>query len=99
MAQSALQDNISKQFLAPAYRSTGKSAAEGANEKFQADLIDYNSNTRNTKEKYALMLADVYTREVRAQPILNWKPDTVNAAIRELMPTVEEGKKAADFPD
>ena len=65
LAQLALEDSVSKQVLAPAYRSTGKSAAEGPNERLQADLIDMSQNTR-TKERFALMINDVYTREVRA---------------------------------
>ena len=37
LANLALEDNTSKQILAPAYRSTGKSTAEGPNERLQAD--------------------------------------------------------------
>ena len=40
LSQLALGDNVGRQALAPAYRSTGKSAAEGPNERLQADLID-----------------------------------------------------------
>ena len=50
LAQLALADNVGRQVLAPAYRSTGKSAAEGPNERLQADLIDYSANTR-TEER------------------------------------------------
>ena len=38
------------------------------------------------------MLQDVYTREVRAKPILNKKFEPVNAAMRSLMPTLVEEK-------
>ena len=38
------------------------------------------------------MLQDVYTREVRATPLPNKKPETVNADMRELLPTVVDGK-------
>ena len=62
LAQLALEDNVGKQVLAPAYKSIGKSAAEGPNERLMADLIDMSQNVRNTKEKYALMTNDVYTR-------------------------------------
>ena len=51
LAPMALEDNVGKQVLAPAYRSTGKSAAEGPNERLQADLIDFSQNTKNTKRK------------------------------------------------
>ena len=86
----ALEDSASKQVLAPAYRSTGKSAAEGPNQRLQADLIDMSQNTR-TKERFALMINDVYTREVRAKTLTNKRPETVNAAMRELLPTLVEG--------
>ena len=87
LAQLALEDNVGKQVFAPAYRSTGRSAAEGPNERIQADLIDMSQNTR-TKERFALQLVDVYTRETRAQPLMNKQPATVNAAVRSLMPFV-----------
>ena len=87
LAQLALEDSVSKQVLGPAYKSTGKSAAEGIGERLQADLIDYSQNTR-TKERYALMLADVYTREVRAVPLLNKKAETVNSALRSVIPSL-----------
>ena len=62
LAKLALEDSVSKQVLAPAYKSTGKSAATGPNEILQADLIDYSQNTR-TKERFALFLQDIFTRE------------------------------------
>ena len=92
LAQLALEDSVSKLVLAPAYRSTGRSAAEGPNERIQADLIDMSQNTR-TKERFALQLVDVYTRETRAQPLMNKQPATVNAAVRSLMPTLVEDKQ------
>ena len=87
LAKLALEDSVSKQVLAPAYKSTGKSAAEGPNERIQADLIDMSQNTR-TKERYALMLADVYTREVRTVPLLNKTAATVNSALRSAIPSL-----------
>ena len=89
LAQLALEDSASKQVLAPAYRSTGKSAAEGPNERLQADLIDMSQNTR-TKERFALMISDVYTREVRAKTLTNKRPETVSAAMKDLLPTLVE---------
>ena len=73
LAKLALEDSASKQVLAPAYSSTGHSAAEGPNERAQADLIDMSQNTR-TKERFALMIADVYTREARAKTLANKRP-------------------------
>ena len=49
LAQLALEDSASKQVLAPAYRSTGKSAAQEPDTNCQADRIDF-QNTRGTKE-------------------------------------------------
>ena len=92
LAKLALEDSVSKQVLAPAYRSTGKSAAEDPNERLQADLIDMSQNTR-TRERYALMVNDVYTREVRAKTLPNKRPETVNAAMRELTPSLVKDKK------
>ena len=50
LANLALEDSTSKQIQTPAYRSTGRSTAEGPDERLQADLIDYSQNTKNTKE-------------------------------------------------
>ena len=96
LAQLALDDNVGKQVLAPAYRSTGKSAAEGPNERLQADLIDM-SNTR-TKERFALMIAAVYTRETRAKTLTNKRPETVNAAMQELLPPSWRGRRTPQLP-
>ena len=82
----------SKQVLAPRYRSSGKSAAEGPNERLQADLIDLSQNTR-VKHKYALMVQDVYTREVRAKAIPNKDQATVNEAAKQLIPELVDQKQ------
>ena len=92
LAKAALEFETGKQVLAPRYRSTGKSAAEGPNERLQVDLIDFSLNTK-TKQKYALMVQDVYTREVRAQPLPNKTPAVVNEAAQELIPKLVEGKQ------
>ena len=44
-AKTALETQVSKQVLASRYQSTGKSAAEGPNERLQADLIDVTART------------------------------------------------------
>ena len=67
LATLALEGNVGREVLAPAYRSTGKTAAQGPDTNFQADLLS--ANTRNTKEKYALMIADVYSRETDLQRV------------------------------
>ena len=50
LAALALEDSVSKQVLAPAYRSTGKSAAEAPDSRLQVDLIEFSSNVRGLKE-------------------------------------------------
>ena len=92
LAKTALAYETSKQVLAPKYRSTGKSAAEGPNQRLQADLIDFSQNTR-TKSKYALLINDVYTREVRAKPLPNKTPSAVNEAAQELIAELVDGKQ------
>jgi hypothetical protein len=92
LAKAALEFEVSKQVLAPKFRSTGKSAAEGPNERLQADLIDFSQNTK-TKQKYALLVNDVYTREVRAKALPNKTPEVVNAAAQELIPELVGGKQ------
>ena len=37
---------MARQVLAPKPRSLGKSAAEGPNDRLQADLVDFSQNTR-----------------------------------------------------
>ena len=63
LARLALEDSVSRQVLGPPVRSTGRSAAEGPNSRLIADLVDMSLNTR-TPERSALMINDVYTREV-----------------------------------
>jgi hypothetical protein len=92
LAKTALAYETSKQILAPKYRSTGKSAAEGPNQRLQGDLIDFSQNTR-TKSKYALLINDVYTREVRAKPLPNKTPAAVNEAAQQLIPELVDGKQ------
>ena len=46
-ARVALREDVARQVLAPKPRSQGKSAAEGPNDRLQADLIDFSQNTRS----------------------------------------------------
>ena len=39
------------------------------------------------------MLSDVYTREVRAVPLTNNRPETINDAMRQVIPTLVQDKK------
>ena len=75
---------MARQVLAPKPRSLGKSAAEGPNDRLQADLVDFSQNTRG-RNKYGLVVQDVFTREIRAE--------TVTRAAAEIIPDLvqEEG--------
>jgi hypothetical protein len=89
LAKAALKYKPSRQVVASKYRSTGKSAAEGPNERLQADLLGFSQNTRTT-QKYALVVNGIYTREVRAQALSNKNPATVNRAAQKLIPALVE---------
>ena len=54
--------SVGRQVQAPRPRALGKSAAEGPNDRLQANLIDFSQNTRG-KTKYGLVVMDVFTRE------------------------------------
>ena len=70
LAAEAVKGDVGRQVLAPPPRSTGKSAAEGANQRLQADLIDISNNARvESGARFALLFTDVYTREARATPL------------------------------
>ena len=66
---------------APRPRALGKSAAEGPNDRLQADLIDFSQNTRG-KTKYGLVVMDVFTREAAVEPLQNKNAETVGRATK-----------------
>ena len=70
-ATAALRTDIGRQLFGPKPRSLGKSAAEGPNTRLQADLIDFSQNTKVAKggDKYALLIGDVYTRELAGETL------------------------------
>ena len=88
-AARALRDDVARQILAPKPRSLGKSAAEGPNDRLQADLIDFNVNTRGAN-KYGLIVSDVFTREAVTKALPDKKTETVSAAAREIIPKLVE---------
>ena len=80
MAFEALGD-VGRQVQAPRPRTLGKSAAEGPNDRLQADLIDFSQNTRG-KTKYGLVVMDVFTREAAVEPLQNKNAETVGRATK-----------------
>ena len=81
MAFEALKADVGRQVQAPRPRTLGKSAAEGPNDRLQADLIDFSQNTRG-KTKYGLVVMDVFTREAAVEPLQNKNAETVGRATK-----------------
>ena len=81
MAFEALKADVGRQVQAPRPRALGKSAAEGPNDRLQADLIDFSQNTRG-KTKYGLVVMDVFTREAAVEPLQNKNAATVGRATK-----------------
>ena len=73
--------DVGRQVQAPRPRALGKSAAEGPNDRLQADLIDFSQNTRG-KTKYGLVVMDVFTREAAVEPLQNKNAETVGRATK-----------------
>ncbi len=93
LAEAALIGNTGKQLFTPAPRSKGKSAAEGPGSVMMADLIDMSKNARSKfSNQYALVLQDVYTRQVDTQPLKDKSASTVNAAMKDMLDTPTNGK-------
>ena len=81
-AKRALDTDSAKQVLAPKQRAIGKSAAEKPNERLQADLIDMSNNARaKSGNRFALVVQDVFTREVETRPLRTKDPGTVGDAV------------------
>ena len=83
--QAALRSDVARQVLAPKPRSLGKSAAEGPNDRLQADLVDFSQNTRGAN-KYGLVVTDVFTREVATKALPDKRAETVTQAAAEIIP-------------
>ena len=81
MAFEALKADVARQVQAPRPRALGKSAAEGPNDRLQADLIDFSQNTRG-KTKYGLVMKDVFTREAAVEPLQNKNAKTAGRATK-----------------
>ena len=91
-ARTALRSDVARQVLAPKPRSLGKSAAEGPDQRLQADLVDFSQNTRGPN-RYGLVVTDVFTREVATKALPNKQSGTVTRAAAEIIPELvqEEG--------
>ena len=76
---------VARQVLAPKPRSLQKSAAEGPNDRLQADLVDCPHNTRG-RNKHGLVVTDVFTREVATKALPDKRAETLTQLAAEIMP-------------
>ena len=82
-AKSFVQGRPSNQLLAPRPKYEGKSVATERNAVWQADLID--RANQSGQHKYALVVSDVHTREVHAEPLKNKTPAETAKAFKEII--------------
>ena len=92
LAAAALEGNTGKQIFTPAPRSMGRSGAEGPGTIMQADLIYFSNNARSKfSNSFALVLQDIYTRQIDTQPLKDKSSATVNAAVKKMLDTPADG--------
>eukprot|EP00439_Symbiodinium_sp_Y106_P027253 s9359_g3.t1 len=72
--------------------AAGRRGAAGPNDRLQADLIDFSQNTRS-RNKFGLVVTDVFTREVATKALPDKRAETVTRAAAEIIPDLvqEEG--------
>ena len=93
LAKEALAADIGRQILRPPPKATGRAAAKRPDSALQADLIDFSNNLPPTSEgnRYAVVLGDVFTRELRAVPMLSKDPATVARVLKPMLANLTEG--------
>ena len=71
LATEALSSLVARQILAPPPRSAGHFASSRPGQDIQADLIDFSKNTKlkGQPHRYALVVADVFTRMLGIEPL------------------------------
>ena len=87
LAKEALESSVARQVLAPPPRSAGHFASSRPGQDLQADLIDFSKNTKlkGQPERYALVVADVFSRKLGIEPLKSKSSASVAAAMqREL---------------
>ena len=93
LAKEALASDVGRQILRPPPRATGRAAATRPDSTLQADLIDFSNNLPPTSQgnRYAVVLGDVFTRELRAVPIPSKDPATVARVLKPMIENLTEG--------
>ena len=79
--QAVVQSLGQKQIFLPVRPSKGKVASERPGARWQADLADF-KETPDAGNKYFLVLADVFTRQVHAKPLPDKRPETVARVLK-----------------
>ena len=77
-----------RQIFMPMQRSKGKSASEGVDARYQLDLIDFKSDPRGG-QKNAVVLVNVFTRELSALPVKSKEPVVVAPVLRRILNGLE----------
>ena len=92
-AREALAPDIGRQILYPAPRATGKAAATRPDSTLQADLIDFSNNLAPTTDgnRYAVVVGDVFTRELRTAPVPSKDAATVARVLKPMIDNLTEG--------
>ena len=94
LAKEALAADIGRQILRPPPKATGRAAATRPDSALQADLIDCSNNLPPTSEgnRYAVVLGDVFTRELRAVPVPSKDPATVARVLKPMIAKPHRGR-------
>ena len=95
LAKDALAADVGRQILPPPPRPTGRAAATRPDSALQADLIDFSNNLPPTSEgnRYAVVLGDVFTREIRAVPVPSKDPATMARVLKPMLANLTEGDR------
>jgi hypothetical protein len=80
-----------RQIFKPLPRSSGATGAEDLDVRFQLDLIEFRtapSKVGRATFKYIIVLIEVFSREVFAQPCKDKGPDSVEPVLRRMLATL-----------
>ncbi len=92
-----LLDRPERQIFKPLPRSQGTTGAEDLDVQFQMDLIEF--RTAPSKGfRYILVLIEVFSRQVWAEPVKDKTPDTVEPVLRRMLASLPK-KPAVIFSD
>ena len=73
-----------RQIFRPLPRSSGATAAEAIDDRWQMDLIEFRTSP-SKGFKYILVLIEIFSRQVWAEPVKDKTPDAVASVLRRLL--------------